>query len=816
MSEKSNIIIDLLSSIKNQWHWMIVLPLKSFSRNKSKVEQEISVQNEPPIFRFLFILLSLSLFILMPSLSSDFGITGDEHYQRIYGDKLLKHHASGGNDESYLDYKNLKYYGGIFDFTTSWLNPSDNKTPPFHVDSKGVIHRELEEPQFQIPIRRFGDVYSFRHLINSLVGFLLMLFTGLLAKELTGSWRTAFFALLFIFLSPRIFGHSMNNPKDIPFAAAFIFTLYYLFKVINSLPRPSIINLALLSIGIVFAINVRVGGLLLIVYSAIFIGLSHVWHSKLRKKLREGSYLIRLGGIGVLISIIGFLGGQLFWPWAQQAPFSNPFKALALMSDFDKIINFLFEGKRIWSDEVPWYYIPKWFAISSPLFLHIGLLFFIGFIYIRKSRDVIFNLCAISFIAIFPIVYAILKQSPLYDGMRHFIFVYPIFVILASWGWHVLFLKFSHIKLHRIITSVLFIFLLSLPSSFMLINHPYQYVYFNEVFGGVDKAYAEYETDYWMISMKGLSDWFVINNPEAKLGLDAVQDGMSKSEILANIPQVVVATNCGEPMKHYLERKIPNIIVKPVRYDERDRYKWDYGFWYSRYLDKDYLINAWPPKKIIYSEKVDNTIIGVISKRTFDHDYNGYQAYKAGDYNAAGALYSKVVSEDPKNELAWLRLAEIYSGTQQWIEYKTAIDKLMEINSDNAIHHYLLGSYYYVIKDYDKAKMSFEHSIKLDKKYKEPYFILAQLEQNTTQSLSYVEKYIELGGEVKNVLELGLSLSKKVSNQAAILYFEAEQALWSGDPNLAAKKMRESLVVNPQYKPALEMKKIYNKIKSQK
>ncbi len=39
--------------------------------------------------------------------------------------------------------------------------------------------------------------------------------------------------------SPRFIGHAMNNPKDIPFAAAYVFTLYYIVRFQAEAPRVS-------------------------------------------------------------------------------------------------------------------------------------------------------------------------------------------------------------------------------------------------------------------------------------------------------------------------------------------------------------------------------------------------------------------------------------------------------------------------------------------------------------------------------------------------------------------------------------------------
>jgi hypothetical protein len=36
---------------------------------------------------------------------------------------------------------------------------------------------------------------------------------------------------------------------------------------------------------------------------------------------------------------------------------------------------------------------------------------------------------------------------------------------------------------------------------------PYQYTYFSPLLGGLKKAYGNFETDYWMLSVKEAASW---------------------------------------------------------------------------------------------------------------------------------------------------------------------------------------------------------------------------------------------------------------------------------------------------------------------
>lgn len=793
-----------------KWDWFVKKPLQG-------MKSSAGLGQESPIFRLLFVITAAILLILMPMVSSDYGMTGDEHTQRVYGDKLLKNKVTDGKDESYLKWKNLRYYGGIFDYATSRLNPPADPAAPYFKDAKGKEYPDREEPAFQAPNRRFGDVYAFRHLVNSLVGFLMILFAGLLAKQVTGSWRVVFLTLLFLALSPRIFGHSMNNPKDIPFAAAFIFTLYQLFKFIKQLPNPSKATVLWLAVGIALAINVRVGGILLIAYLGLFTGVAHLWKPELRAKLSDVKHLTKITSIGLLISAIGYFGGQIFWPWALKSPFTNPLKALGEMESFDTAIQILFEGKRIWSEVVPWYYIPKWMTIGSPIFFSVGLILSLILFFILRKKINTLAFALMLFAGIFPVAYAVIKGSSLYDGMRHFLFVYPILAILSAWGFNMLIQLISN-KLGKYAVGGVLAILLTLPAIFMVKNHPYQYVYFNEIFGGVDNAFAKYETDYWMTSMKGLSDWVIENVPEAQQGWAAVQAGKSAEDIKAQVPEVIVATNCAEPVVHYLAHRVPNVKVYYVRYHDRQERPWQYGLWYSRHIDRSYIENAWPPADVIYEEKIRNTTIGAVTKRKSDDAYKGFLAKKEKNWQEAITYYEKALSLDPKNESVMMTLSDCYRAVGENDKAENELVKALEINPEHTTVLGMLGALYATKGDIPKAKTTFEKAVTTNYKYNYAYYFLAQIEaqNNPTKALEYIELHDLHNGAVPQAYDMGIQLAKQQGKGAVGAYFEAKKAyMVTRDGPLAIKKLEEALRIDPDYEPAVKLQVTFDELRKQ-
>ncbi|MEM7106191.1 MAG: glycosyltransferase [Bacteroidota bacterium] len=791
----------LMISFLAKWEWFVAGPLKSF-RSKSKVGKE------SPLFRFAFVLLAAILLVLMPSVSDDYAITGDEFVQRVYGDKLLKHYKSGGENTSYLDWKNLKYYGGLFDFMASALNPADNPNPP------DPEQADREEKEFQNPVRARGDVYEFRHFLNSLTGFLLILFGGLLATRITGSWMIGFLTMLFLALSPRIFGHSMNNPKDIPFAAAYTFTLYHMIRFLRELPRPGIKSCLWTVVGIALAINIRVGGILLIAYLGLFSAIVFLWQPELRALLLKPLKILKPIVTVVVMAVLGYFGGMLFWPYAQIDPINNPIEALGQMTDFSTGIRMLFAGEHIWSDRVPWHYLPTWFGVGAPLFMVLGLLASpILLILFRKDiKGLPFFL--VGFAGFFPLIYAIANKSPLYDGMRHFIFIYPILALFAAWAWAQ---GIHHLrpKAVRAGTAIILVVLLALPARWMVVNHPYQYIYFNELNGGVDNAFARYETDYWMNSMKGLSDWFLENVPEANAAYEAKKQGATLDEI-REMPRVVIGTNCHQPVFHYLGKKYPNIVVHYVRYHDREQFHWDYGFFFSRFINKKFLESgAWPPGEIVYEEKVENTVIGAVVKGGEPFANEAHKAMKAKDFLKADSLYRLEAGQHPKSEAAYLGIANANMQLRRFAEAREGIDKALELADENVTTLGMLGSWYIQTGDKENARVTFSKAAELNYKFTNSYFYLANMalqEGNLEEAAKNIELFDIHGGRIPQVFDWGIDLWTQKNNIARADYYRAKKAYFQGQGQQALEHLTKSLRADKNYKPAKELMAAFEKM----
>jgi glycosyltransferase involved in cell wall biosynthesis/tetratricopeptide (TPR) repeat protein len=781
---------------------------------------KLSPNKEAPIYRFLFATLALAMLFIMPYMSFDYGITADEEVQRVYGEHVLNYFESDGVDGEALTYQNLYLYGGMFDYYMA------------------KMHKYVFTS---------WDVYEMRHMFNAIIGALLMLFTGLLARSVSQRWQVAFWTLVFIVLSPRVFGHSMNNPKDIPFAFGYVLSLFFMMNFIRHFPKPSLQSFLGLILGLAITINIRVGGILLIPYLFLFTGGALVLNKKHRSGLlslinpesfnlgktllfctlsglaislrrdvpieylfiglfliitgayytAKSSYLKLILGL-VIISVVGYFLGLTYWPFAQEDLLGGPQLALAEMSNFSTGIRMIWNGEHYWSDFLPWYYIIKWFAIATPAVILIGAGLFL-FPILKDTKNRLLFLMVL-FTGVFPVFYAILKGSSLYDGMRHFLFVYPILVVASAYSVVYLMTSLEN-KLVPLVGSVLLVAMLYSPIRWMVVSHPNQYVYFNEFFGGIGNADNYYETDYWMNSTKEACQWFIDNVPEVKEG-----------------KPVLVATQAFKSVKHYFA-DYPN--VKPIytRYHERVKNNWDYGLYLTRFVNRGFVDSGlWPPgEEKIKVKDIDGTAIWAITKRSEANKKGAgvKAAMKAKDYPTAIKLLTEVVKDNPKDESALILLGQYQLQTGNYPGAKAALESLIGYSDSYSNGLGMMGLYKMnAEKDTEAGKEYMKKAVAANVKYVFGHYNLARLyamEGDYTKAIESLELFDKYGGKPIQGYDLGIQITKQLKNDALTAYYTAKKASFSGDWNNALKQLSRTLSIFPDYAPALKMKADYDK-----
>lgn len=406
---------------------------------------------------WVFVLLAAALLPLMVASSFDFGVTWDEKSRHRYGE-LVWEYLRGLRDRSSFPETGGHLYGGLFDVICVVVEP-------------------------WLPQNR----YVVRHEINAIFGWIGVVYSGRLAARLFGTW-TGILAMILLLASPRYFADSMNNPKDLPFAALTVAALYYVSTLSSVWPyisRPTAIKIVA---TLALALNVRAGALVYLGYFGLLVT-AFVIAERQTNWRRLADTAARVVAVTVAVLLLG----TVFWPWAQASPLTRPVQALLGVADFPWAGGVLFNGQGYAAPDLPWYYVPVWFLISTPLVVLVGGC---ASMYFRTGDSSKRPTAALWVAALLPVFLVIAHDSTLYDGVRHLLFVYPILVILAASGWAAALSRPRSAWVRRAAT-VLLVAGLGNVLAFHVRSHPNQAVYFNELIGGPRGAFAKFDMDYW-------------------------------------------------------------------------------------------------------------------------------------------------------------------------------------------------------------------------------------------------------------------------------------------------------------------------------
>jgi len=630
--------------------------------------------------KYLFSCLLGLLLIVMVISSRKAGITCDEILHYKHSLSVYNYFASHGNDLSALETPetHLKYYGQSYDNLVTII----------------------------IKLSGVEDVYGFRHIMSALAGWLVVLVTSLFAVWLK-DYRSGIMVVVLFAISPGFIGHSWNNLKDIPFALGYIGGLYYIMKVIFSEERQAFRDLAGLTLSIAFCISIRPGGMILICYLFLFLFLYRLYRfyqegikTHVASVLKELVLFSALSAAAVLLSTI-------LWPFALQNPLRNIVESYRVMEHFPSTFRQIFEGKNEWSDLMPWYYLIKSMAITIPLIVIAGSLLFI--LYIKKvvysGKGMIYAF--LTFTLVFPVVFVIIKESNLYSSWRQFLFLYPVIIILASAGYHFMAESIGSKSLLIVITGAM-IFLAIHPVRFMIRNHPYSYIYYNQLVGGLRGAFGNYETDYYYVSQTEAAGW-LIRYLEEKNITGRVKIGASS------------------PIGWSFRNK-PWIETSYFRYEERSMYDWDYAVAVNRYIPPFRLKNGtWPPGnsiKIIYADSIP---VCAILERKSRNDYLGCTALNAGRVKDAIRYFSQVPDDDG-DEMIFYNFARALYDDGQFLKADSLLHKALVMNPEFEPALMFLGNIEKTRGRKAAAADYYRAVIRVNRKYFEAYVELAGLE----------------------------------------------------------------------------------------
>ena len=404
-----------------------------------------------------FVLLTAVLLPIMVRASFDFGATWDEKNRHRNGELVWEFYSGLRSRPSFVE-DGGHLYGGLFD----------------------VICVAAER---WLPV----DRYVLRHAVNAIFGWVGVVYGGRLAGRLFGAWAGVLTVIL-LAASPRYFADSMNNPKDLPFAAMTVAALYYFSTASSTWPYLSRSTAIKIVVALALALNIRAGALLYLGYLGLLIAAFAVLERDVSWR-RLADTAVRLAAVAFAVLLLG----TIFWPWAQGAPLTRPFEALLGFAGTRWNGRVLFNGQYSTASDLPWYYAPWWLLISTPPVVIAGAILSIS---VSPSRGWTLRSCALWAVVALPVFLVLIDRLTIYDGIRHILFIYPILVVLAASGWTAWLSERNHPWLRRSVAALLAAGLINVLA-FDVRSHPNQTVYFNELVGGPRGAFAKFDMDYW-------------------------------------------------------------------------------------------------------------------------------------------------------------------------------------------------------------------------------------------------------------------------------------------------------------------------------
>ena len=437
-----------------------------------------------------FFILFFTYFIIGNYIVSDYGISVDEEFHRYSGFYWLNYilqftqfdelrlavitKLNAINGHTLPNPSNYPFYGVTFDLPLAFF-----------------------ETIFELNESR--DVFLLRHYLNFFVFFLGSIFFFLILKNRLKNQKIIYLGVLLYITSPRIFGDSFYNNKDIILLSFLTINIYYFFKTIDNLNTKNTIFLSIIS---AFTTSTRIVGIFIPIFFIFFLIISKEKRG-IKKKLKKILFFL----------IFFFLFLILFYPYLWANPLVNFLNLLKIFSQYPIEFEMLFNNYYINTKYLPLSYVPIWMLISTPIITL--LLFFFSYLkLIQRFFKRLINIDThnafndfwrgnnekkdffifLSFSLI--LIYIILSNTLLYNGWRHLYFLHVFIIYISCLGIYRISVILKKNNFFYIIILLGIIF-----SVFEIIKfHPFQGSYFNKLI--YTKKKNHFEVDYWGLAGK--------------------------------------------------------------------------------------------------------------------------------------------------------------------------------------------------------------------------------------------------------------------------------------------------------------------------
>jgi len=361
-----------------------------------------------------------------------------------------------------------------------------------------------------LEISHSGDAYASRNLAVAGLSLLGILAVAFIARILFASWRWALLAAAVASAIPAWTGQGMFNVKDIPTAAGYtIFTLglVTLTRFPSSDGRVLPVMAGSSILGSVLAVGTRPGMWAPLVLSAIMLTFALALGDL--KSLRKAAWKLLTYRLSTLAGFAVITYGILLvlYPRAFSSFPGVLIESVTTSAAYPINISTLTAGQVVMSSNTPWFYVPVWLAAQTPLLIGASVLVaaILGLVLwqrLRNQQGVLENVLAwipVALQALLLPAAVIILNSNVFNGTRHFVFVFPAIALIATAGFSLLLSVLPGKPIGRILVVSTAVVAIVLPTFVQLRLFPYGFVYVNPIAaaGGVNK--------HWELDFQGVA-----------------------------------------------------------------------------------------------------------------------------------------------------------------------------------------------------------------------------------------------------------------------------------------------------------------------
>lgn len=356
----------------------------------------------------------------------------------------------------------------------------------------GVLFDLLGQLVWHVHHNWFGgdDEFLGRHLLCFVTGWLGLLGTYRLTRRLAPQ-PAPLAALVLLVLAPRWYGASFTQPKDIPFATAWVWTMLALVQAAGAPGTRATLRVAAFA---AVTAAVRPFGALLLPLAAGALALAAPrsdWRARLRWTAGQLALLLSVG-TALIVAL---------WPvlWTR-AP-SHLVRSIAALSQHIAGSPSLFFGTVYPHDDAPASYALVWSTITlpAPTLLGLACAAVLAALAVRRRppREVWLPWALVGLWIAVPLVAPALRRTSLYDTSRQLLFVAPALCLVAGVGLTSAVRRIARRSHRAALAAIVALLLAGLEVIARMVHlHPYEQLYFGPLVGGLPGAHGRFDVAY--------------------------------------------------------------------------------------------------------------------------------------------------------------------------------------------------------------------------------------------------------------------------------------------------------------------------------